>query len=226
MIEITNLSKKFGSLQALDNVNMNIGKGKIVGVVGENGSGKTTLFRCIAGLENFEGKITSEINPLKNHLGFLPTEPYFFSKITGREYIRLLCNARGKEAVDIDEKNIFDLPLDKYVTTYSTGMKKKLAFSAILFQENSCLILDEPFNGIDIQSNFMVSEIISRLKSLEKTIIIASHIFSPLSELCDEIHLLHHGKLVKSYNKNQFAELENTMKTFSIQNKIDRLDLR
>jgi len=226
MIEITNLSKKFGFFQALDNVNMNIDKGKVVGVVGENGSGKTTLFRCIAGLETYEGKIISEINPLKNYLGFLPTEPYFFSKITGREYIRLFCNARGKEAIDIDEKNIFDLPLDKYVSTYSSGMKKKLVFIAILFQENSCLILDEPFNGVDIQSNFMISEIISRLKSLEKTLIIASHIFSPLSDLCDEIHLLHQGKLVDSYQKGQFAELEAEMKTFSVQNKIDKLKLQ
>jgi ABC-2 type transport system ATP-binding protein len=225
MIEIIDLSKKFGSFKALTSVNINIRKGQIVGIVGENGSGKTTLFRCVAGLETYEGKIISEINPLKNHLGFLPTEPYFFSRITGREYIRLLCNARGKKAVDIDEKNIFDLPLDKYVSTYSTGMRKKLAFIAILFQENPCLILDEPFNGLDIQSNFIVSEIISRLKFLEKTIIVASHIFSPLSDLCDEIHLLHQGKLVNSYQKEQFAELETEMKVFSIQNKIDKLNL-
>ena len=226
MIEIVNLSKKFGSFQALENVNMNIGKGTVVGVVGENGSGKTTLFRCIAGLENYEGKISSDIKPLKNHLGFLPTEPYFFSKITAKEYIRLLCNARGKEASDIDEKNIFDLPLDKYVSEFSTGMKKKLAFSAILFQENACLILDEPFNGVDIQSSFIISEIIHRLKSLQKTIIIASHIFSTLNDVCDEIHLLQQGKLIKSFQKEHFTDLETKMKTFSIQNKIDKLDLR
>ncbi|MCL2132554.1 MAG: ABC transporter ATP-binding protein [Lentimicrobiaceae bacterium] len=226
MIEIANISKKFGSFQALENINMTIRKGTVVGVVGENGSGKTTLFRCIAGLEDYEGKIISEIKPLKNHLGFLPTEPYFFSKITAKEYIRLLCNARGKNASDIEEKNIFDLPLDKYVSTFSTGMKKKLAFAAILFQENACLILDEPFNGIDIQTSFIVSEIILRLKSLQKTLIVASHIFSTLSDVCDEIHLLRQGKLVKSFQKEQFTDLETEMKTFSIQNKIDKLGLR
>ena len=212
--------------QALEDINMNIGKGTVVGVVGENGSGKTTLFRCIAGLEDYEGKIISKINPLKNHLGFLPTEPYFFSKITAREYIRLLCNAREKDASDIEEKNIFDLPLDKYVSTFSTGMKKKLAFAAILFQENACLILDEPFNGIDIQTSFIISEIILRLKSLQKTLIVASHIFSTLSSVCDEIHLLHQGKLAETFRKEQFTDLEIEMKTFSIQNKIDKLDLR
>ena len=226
MIEIVNLHKKFGLFQALNGVNLTIGKGTVVGIVGENGAGKTTLFRCLAGLENYEGKIISEINPLKNYLGFLPTEPYFFSKITAKEYIRLLCNARGKDIFDIEEKNIFDLPLNKYVSTFSTGMKKKLAFAAILFQGNACLILDEPFNGIDIQSSFIVSEIILRLKSLQKTIIIASHIFSTLSDVCDEIHLLQQGKLVKSYQKEQFTDLKIKMKTFSIENKIDKLSLQ
>ena len=226
MIEISNLSKKFGSFPALDNINMNIGKGSVVGIVGENGSGKTTLFRCIAGLEAYDGKIVSEINPLKNHLGFLPTEPYFFSKITAKEYIRLLCNARGKEISQIEEKNIFDLPLNQYVSTFSTGMKKKLAITAILLQENACFILDEPFNGIDIQSSFMLTEIIHRLKSLHKTVIIASHIFSTLSDVCDEIHLLHQGKLIKSVQKEDFANLEAEMKMVSIDNKIDKLNLR
>ena len=223
MIEVRNLSKKFGLLQALDAVNMNVRKGTVVGVVGENGSGKTTLFRCIAGLENYDGEVVSQINPLKNHLGFLPTEPYFFSKITAEEYIRFLCNARGKEILHIEEKNIFDLPLNQYVSTFSTGMKKKLAITAVLLQENTCFILDEPFNGIDIQSSFIVTEIIHRLKSLHKTLIIASHIFSTLSDVCDEIHLLHQGKLIKSVPKENFADLEAEMKMVSIDNKIDNL---
>jgi ABC-2 type transport system ATP-binding protein len=225
MIEISNLSKKFGLFQVLDNINMKIGQGSVVGIVGENGSGKTTLFRCIAGLEDYDGKIVSEINPLKNQMGFLFTEPYFFSKITAKEYIRLLCNARKKEISDIEEKDIFDLPLNQYVSTFSTGMKKKLAITAILLQENTCFILDEPFNGIDIQSSFIVTEIIHRLKSLNKTLIIASHIFSTLSDVCDEIHLLHQGKLIKTVQKEDFADLETEMKTVSIDNKIDKLNL-
>ena len=223
MIEIRNLSKKFGSFQALEGINLNIDKGTVVGIVGENGSGKTTLFRCIAGLENYEGKIVSEINPLKNQMGFLFTEPYFFSMITAKEYIRLLCNARGKEISHIEDKNIFDLPLNQYVSTFSTGMKKKLALTAILLQENTCFILDEPFNGIDIQSSFIVTEIIHRLKSLHKTLIIASHIFSTLSDVCDEIHLLHQGKLIKSVQKEGFADLEAEMKTISVDNTVDKL---
>ena len=155
MISIQNLSKSFGTKQVLKNINAQFDRGQVYGIVGENGAGKTTLFRCIAGLENYEGQIISELNPLKNYLGLLLTEPFFFAKITGKEYIRLLCNARKKEVLKIDEKNIFDLPLNQYASTYSTGMKKKLALLAILLQENQYFIFDEPFNGVDIHSNII-----------------------------------------------------------------------
>ena len=136
MIKIKELSKLFGNKEVLKNLSMEFSTGNVYGIVGENGAGKTTLFRCIAGLESYSGEIISGVMPLKNHLGLLLTEPFFFTMMTGREYIRLLCNARGKTNVDIDSKNIFDLPLEQYASTYSTGMKKKLAITAILLQEN------------------------------------------------------------------------------------------
>jgi ABC-2 type transport system ATP-binding protein len=225
MIEIVNLSKKFGNKQVLRNVNLCFEQGKVYGIVGENGAGKTTLFRCIAGLEEFEGEIRSDEKPLKNHLGLLLTEPYFFPKITGREYIQLLCNARQKKITGIDSRNVFDLPLDEFAATYSTGMRKKLAITAILLQDNSCLILDEPFNGVDIQSNIVIAEIIHKLKGLDKTVIISSHIFSTLSDTCDEIHLLKNGEFLKTVMKEDFSLLETEMKEISIGNRIERLGL-
>ena len=225
MIEVVNLFKKFGNKQVLKHINLCFEHGKVYGIVGENGAGKTTLFRCIAGLEEFQGEIRSDQKPLKNHLGFLLTEPYFFSKITGREYIQLLCNARKKKVAGIDSRNVFDLPLDEFAATYSTGMRKKLAITAILLQDNSCLILDEPFNGVDIQSNILIEEIIHRLKGLNKTVIISSHIFSTLRDTCDEIHLLKNGELLKKVMKEDFGLLENEMKEISIGNRIERLHL-
>ena len=205
---------------------MEFSTGNVYGIVGENGAGKTTLFRCIAGLESYSGEIISDVMPLKNHLGLLLTEPFFFTMMTGREYIRLLCNARGKTNVDIDSKNIFDLPLDQYASTYSTGMKKKLAITAILLQENEYFILDEPFNGVDIQSNIILTEIILKLKELNKIVIISSHIFSTLSDTCDEIHLLRKGEQIKSVNKTGFKDLEQEMKEITIGNLIKNLDLK
>ena len=226
MIKIKGLGKYYGKNEVLKGINMEFSRGKVYGIVGENGAGKTTLFRCIAGLESYNGEIISEIQPLKNHLGLLLTDPFFFSKITGKEYIRLLCNARNKKNINIDQKNIFDLPLNQYASTYSTGMKKKLAITAILLQENECFILDEPFNGVDIQSNIILTEIILKLKELNKTVLVSSHIFSTLSDTCDEIHLLRKGEQIKSVQKMNFKFLEQEMKETTIGNRIEKLELK
>ena len=226
MIKINGLNKSYHKNEVLKNLNLEFSKANIYGVVGVNGSGKTTLFRCMAGLENYEGEIVSELSPLKNYLGLLFTDPYFFSKITGKEYIRLLCNARHKPYLEIDEKNIFDLPLNQYASTYSTGMKKKLALTAILLQENEYFILDEPFNGLDIQSNIILTEIILKLKELNKIIIISSHIFSTLSDICDEIHLLRKGEPIKTFQKDNFKSLEQEMKLIVVGNRIEKLGLK
>jgi len=226
MISIQNLSKNFGTKQVLKNINVQFDKGQVYGIVGENGAGKTTLFRCVAGLESYEGQIISDLNPLKNYLGLLLTEPFFFTKITGKEYIRLLCNARKKAVLKIDEKNIFDLPLNQYASTYSTGMKKKLALLAILLQENQYFIFDEPFNGVDIHSNIIIIDLVRKLRDLGKTVIISSHIFSTLSDTCDEIYLLKEGEIVRKVFRENFEALELEMREFTIGNKIEKLELK
>ena len=94
-------------------------------------------------------------------------------------------------------------------------MKKKLGLLAVLLQENDCYIFDEPFNGVDIQSNIIVTEIINKLKELGKTVIMSSHIFSTLSDTCDEIYMLDKGELVKRVLKKDFDELEKEIKVIS-----------
>ncbi len=225
MIKITNLTKYYGTKRILSNINSNFIEGKVYGILGENGAGKTTLFRCISGLEKFQGSIESSNNTLKNHLGLLFTDPPIFSKITGEEYINFLCQARCVEIVDLKSKNIFDLPLHQYASTYSTGMKKKLAITAILLQQNEHFILDEPFNGVDIHSNIIITEIIHKLKSLNKTVLISSHIFSTLSDTCDEIIVMKDGEFVQHVVKENFPQLELAMKEVSIGNRISKLGL-
>lgn len=226
MISIKNLSKYYGSKQVLKDISLDFESGKVYGIVGENGAGKTTLFRCVAGLETHEGVVQSDFETLRDHLGFLFTEPFFFKMLTGREYIQLLCNARHVAIQDIDARNVFDLPLDQYASTYSTGMKKKLALTGILLQENDYFILDEPFNGVDIQSNIVITEIIHRLKELGKTVIISSHIFSTLSATCDEIHLLKEGVFIRKVLQDEFSLLEEEMKSVTVGRKVDDLNLK
>lgn len=222
MITIANLSKAYGHQLVLENVHLSFEKGRAYGIVGANGAGKTTLFRCIAGLETYEGQIHSPLDRLKDRLGFLETNPWFFSHITGREYLRLLCQARRIALPDLDEKNIFELPLHRYARQYSTGMKKKLAFTALLLQKNEVFILDEPFNGVDIQSNMLITEILRHLKSIGKTLLISSHIFSTLQDTCDEIYLLKDRKVHKKVGREQFSELEAEMKSTDLEEKLKK----
>ncbi len=225
-IIIKSLSKSYTNIEVLKDINLTFEKGIISGGVGENGAGKTTLFKCIAELENYKGKVEYNNGILKNKTGFLPTNPYFISKITGLEYLQLLCNARNIKIDNFNEKNLFDLPLKQYAETYSTGMKKKLALTGILLQNNEVFILDEPFNGVDIQSNIIIKELLIKLKELNKTIILSSHIFSILSETCDNLHHLKRGEIVKSVDKDNFKTIENEIKGIGIKNRIDKMELK
>lgn len=212
MIEIKKLDKSYGTKKVLHNINLSFEPGKVYGIVGENGAGKTTLFKCIAGLESFNGDISTPYDSIKDHLGYLETNPIFMSYITGWEYLKLLCSAKRIDTENFEEQNIFDLPLNEYAENYSTGMKKKLALMGLLLRKNDVVILDEPFNGVDIQSNMVISEIINELKSLKKTVLISSHIFSTLSDSCDEIILLAKGRVDRKVKSADFESLEKTMK--------------
>jgi len=223
MITIENLYKSFGNKQVLKGISLTLEKGKAYGIVGENGAGKTTFFRCLAGMEQFSGKVNSAFQPLKNHMGFLQTNPIFLSKITGWEYLKLLCTAREIKAEDFETQNIFKLPLNQYAETYSTGMKKKLALLGILLQKNEVFILDEPFNGVDIHSNMIISAIIQQLKEKGKIVLISSHIFSTLSDNCDQIFLLKAGQIDKTVSQEAFKQLDEDMKQFVVGDRVEKL---
>ncbi len=225
MLTVQSLQKFYGKKAVLKGINLTFQSGEIHGIVGENGAGKTTLFKCLAALEAYQGKVTYTNGKLKNVLGFLPTNPYFLSKITGFEYLQLLCNARNVKTGDLKGQNLFDLPLERFADTYSTGMKKKLALMAILLQQNEVFILDEPFNGVDIQSNMVIQQVLQKLKQLNKTILISSHIFSTLHESCDYLHHLKAGEIIRSVAKNEFRTIEEDLVDVNIGGKIDKLNL-
>ena len=126
IIGMNNLSKSFGHLKVLNCISLTYEQGKIYGLAGENGAGKTTLFRCLTGLLPYEGTIRKR---KEVKVGYLPAECYFYSLITAREYIEFCLKAYGEQLsrTRLDEINeeVFHLPLDRYASAYSTGMKKK-----------------------------------------------------------------------------------------------------
>ena len=211
MIQLVEISKAFGSHVVLDRLSFTFEDNKVYGIVGKNGSGKTTLFHCMTGLESCKGEIVSERRPLKNHIGYLPTELFFYKLMTGMEYVQFVCNARNQKIENIAARNIFELPLNDYISTYSTGMKKKLALFAILLQDVPYYIFDEPFNGIDFQSSVLVFDIIKALKQRGKTVIMSSHIYTTLTQTCDEICLLEDGNFKQQVLKADFDALEKSM---------------
>ena len=224
MIQLVEISKSFGSHVVLDRLSFTFENNKVYGIVGKNGSGKTTLFRCMTGLESCKGEVVSEHQPLKDHIGYLPTELFFFKLMTGLEYVRFVCHARNKKIENIAGKNFFDLPLNDYISTYSTGMKKKLALFAILLQDLPYYIFDEPFNGIDLQSSELVLELIKALKQRGKTVIMSSHIYTTLTQTCDEICLLDEGCFKQHVLKADFDTLEQSMHQEIVGNALDLLD--
>lgn len=222
-VGVYQLKKSFGGNEVLGGIDLDFRAGRVYGLVGRNGAGKTTFFNCLAGLEKHSGNVMAEGGKLKDRLGFLQTEPHFPSKLTGREYLRLFCKAREVPDDGLDERNVFDLPLDRYAQQYSTGMKKKLGLLAILLQKNDFFILDEPFNGVDVHSALLIAEIIRRLKSEMKTVLISSHIFSTLKETCDIIHVLDGGKITETIGQADFERLEQEMTAFAVGNRLDVL---
>lgn len=223
MIRLNSLSKSYSNKEILKDITFTFESGKVYGIVGENGAGKTTLFRCISGIECYKGDVSSDSTNLKNHIGLLTSDTYYFDKMTGEEYIYLLTDARQIQIKDLNKRNIFHLPLKEYVSTYSTGMRKKLALTALLLQNNNYFILDEPYNGIDLESSILLTEIIHRLKISGKTVLISSHIFSTLKESCDEILVLEEGRIRKIVQQEDFQKLEDEMKEKIIVKDIDKL---
>jgi len=208
MIIINDLSVSYQKgIKVINGLNLQLSLNEVHGLVGLNGSGKTTLLNTIFSIIKQEnGSITYNNQKLtKKSIGYLETENFFYTNITGAEYLSLFENKN----FDLPAWNkIFELPLNNIIDNYSTGMKKKLALLGILKLDKPILILDEPFNGLDLETSKVLQIIILKLKQKQKTIIITSHVLESLTSICDTIHYLDNGTIKFSRTKNEFENLE------------------
>jgi ABC-2 type transport system ATP-binding protein len=209
MIKIDNLKVNYGNHNVLNEFCLEIPNNTIHGLVGLNGSGKTTLLNTIYGLKNkARGTIQDIDKDLKrSKIAYLETMNYFYPKITGKEYLNMFKSQNTD--FDIEQWNaLFELPLNKFIDDYSTGMKKKLALMGIICLNREIIILDEPFNGIDFETVQKIKTLLLKLKT-DKTILIASHILESLLPICDSISYVNDSKIQFTYEKKDFDKIQN-----------------
>ncbi len=212
MIDIKGLSVSFGENAVLQSVSVTLHPGKIYGIVGLNGAGKTTFFNLLAKLiKPVAGSILLNNNPISiRDSAYLETVNYFYSGITGYEYLKIFRNTNKELSLQVLQQ-YFKLPLDELIEHYSTGMKKKLALLAMLKQDKPLYILDEPFNGLDLESNKLLELILETLKRKNKVILLSSHVLEPLITLCDTIHLLQNGHFIRHFERDEFANIDDAL---------------
>ena len=206
MLEIKNLSVSFKDKDVLQSLNLEIEEGIIVGILGKNGAGKTTLFESLYQSQKYSGEILwKKQKLLRENISYLETENYFYPYITGREYLSYFAKDKLPKTIELAEK--FQLPLEKYVQYYSSGMKKKLALIGMLMLDKPIDILDEPFNGVDFEGVHLLYDIIRELKQSNKIVMISSHIIETLFHTCDRIVTLENGIISNIFEKSDFEKL-------------------
>ncbi|MBL7964650.1 MAG: ATP-binding cassette domain-containing protein [Flavobacteriales bacterium] len=184
----------------------------IHGIVGLNGAGKSTLLNALYGFgRNAEARVEWNGTAMAHtNTAFQEAENYFHPGITGREYLELFMNGLGAKDVPVLNQ-LLEVPLDALITTYSTGMKRKLALLGALCLDREVLLLDEPMNGLDLASVRVLEAVIKRLAERGRTVVITSHVLGPLVTLCDRIHLLQHGRFTRVFERGSTEGLEGAL---------------
>ena len=209
IIEIENFSFSYSNLNVFNNLSLKIEKSSVHGILGANGAGKSTLFNSIFNHNKFDA-ITPAAG-YEKELAYLQTESYFYPYMTGLEYVSILCQV--KKTVDIALWNqIFQLPLNEYIHNYSTGMKKKIGLLGTVLLDKKIVLLDEPTNGLDMETCEFFKILVARMRQLGITIILSSHILESIFTTCNRITLLEGPDSAITYEKTAFEKLDSIIK--------------
>lgn len=209
LIELENVSRRYGSVQALKNVSLRVEKGSVLGLLGQNGAGKTTLLNILTGyLAPTEGRALIggydtllEPAQARRHLGYLPELPPLYDEMTVREYLRFAAELRGveKRAIPAHVDEIMELTglnemRSRLVGHLSKGYRQRAGMGQALCGDPEVLVLDEPTVGLDPKQITEIRELIRKL-SKGRTIVFSSHILSEVQQLCNHVVILDHGEV-------------------------------
>lgn len=213
MLKIENLTKKFGEKIAVDKLSIEVESGQICAFIGHNGAGKTTTLRCIAGITGFEeGEITIDginvkQNPLeaKKNIAYLPDNPELYEHLKGIDYLNFIADVFNIDKSTRQQRvEIYAKKLEIYnelgypISSYSHGMKQKLALVSALIHEPKLLLLDEPFVGLDPNASYQFKLIMNELANKGTTIFYSTHVLEVAEKLCSHVAIIKGGKLVES----------------------------
>ena len=229
MIEIKNVTKKYGDNIAVKNVSFTVNDGEIFAFIGHNGAGKTTLIKSIVGIHKFdEGDIlingkSIKSNPIecKKEMAFVPDNPELYEQMKAIDFINFICDIYEVSQA-IREKNIkkysklFEIEdkLNDTIESFSHGMKQKIALISALAHEPKVLIMDEPFVGLDPKAVFDVKEIMNEMIKDGKIVFFSTHILDVAEKLCSRVAIIKEGKLIKSGSMKEIKGDKSLEKVF------------
>lgn len=218
MLRIENLTKTYGSKRAVSNLTLHIRPGEIYGFIGHNGAGKTTTIKACCGILDFdEGdifidglSIRKEPLECKKRFAYIPDNPDLYDFLSGIKYLNFIADVYAVPKSEREERirrysDLFGLTSDiaQSVSSYSHGMKQKLALISAFIREPKLLMLDEPFVGLDPKASHMLKELMRDLCSRGGAIFFSTHVLEVAEKLCHKIAIIKNGKLIVSGNTDE-----------------------
>ncbi|HLW75418.1 MAG TPA: ABC transporter ATP-binding protein [Bryobacteraceae bacterium] len=222
MLEVRNLTKRFTTTTAVDDVSFTVKPFEVLGYLGPNGSGKSTTVNIVTGLLEptggevlFNGaSIQKDLIGYKRRLGYVPESPHLYPHLTGTEYLQLAGRLRGLEKRQVDSKIeefllLFGLGAARHsrIASYSKGMRQKVLISAALLHNPDILVFDEPLSGLDVTSALVFRNLVKRLAEDGKMVLYSSHVLEVVEKICTNVMILRKGQVVANDTVENLREL-------------------
>jgi len=211
MIQLFDLTKKYGGFTAVDRVSLRVPKGSLYGFLGPNGAGKTTTLRMIAGIlrptagQVLIGGDDVARNPLaaKMRLGFIPDRPFVYDKLTGAEFLRFVAGLYGQDGPMVERRldellDVFELATwkNELIESYSHGMRQKLIISSALIHRPEVIVVDEPMVGLDPRAARLLKDLFRGFVDRGGTVLMSTHTLEIAEALCDQMAIIQGGRIV------------------------------